>query len=187
MTVYDVLRDQGGLIAGLLAFVAGILAYRAGLAQAKAVEKQNTELHRSERRHLARSSLVAVRLLDGVLAGINDCLDMEQTYVAPGVEVSRGDGQHIEISQAVASRQRIHKPSIEVIWEQLGQQNSEWIRNYMTLDRNILMLWNTKDDKDPTINSMLTEFRKLQAVVRSLRESLETDARRANDVLAEGQ
>ena len=34
--LYEFLRDQGSLIAGVLALIAGILAYRAGVTQAKA-------------------------------------------------------------------------------------------------------------------------------------------------------
>jgi hypothetical protein len=187
MTIYDFLKDQGSLIAGLLAFSAGVLAYCAGRAQADAVEKQNVELRRSELRRLARSILVAVRLLDGVLAGMEEDIESEITYVSRGVEVAQGNGQNVAAVLAGASRKRIRKPEIQIVWEQLGYLDPEWINNYMAMDREISKLWSAEVKNDPTINSMLNEFRKLQTVVRSLRGALETDARRTNDVLLQTQ
>ena len=76
-SIYDVLRDQGSIIGGALAFVAGLLVYRAGNAQAKAVERQNDQLKLSDRRRLARTSLIAARMIDGVLSGMQDDIGRE--------------------------------------------------------------------------------------------------------------
>ena len=66
--LYDFFRDQGSMIAGLLALLAGVLAYGGSLQQVRVVREQNTELKSEARRNRAREGIIAVRLLDGVLS-----------------------------------------------------------------------------------------------------------------------
>jgi hypothetical protein len=83
LNVYDFLKDQGSLIAGMLALVASFLLYWGGRSSAEAqvavlkeqtniLREQNEYLIRENRRHLARSSLSAIRLVIGVLGNIKD-------------------------------------------------------------------------------------------------------------------
>jgi hypothetical protein len=68
--VYEFFRDQGSIIAGLLALAAGILAYRAGISQARSVREQlgymKTAAAESDRRVredlLSAYNAVAVRI-----------------------------------------------------------------------------------------------------------------------------
>jgi hypothetical protein len=52
--VCKLLYDWQSLLAGVLALIAGFAAYCAGRRQARAVEQQNCELKRAEKRRLAR-------------------------------------------------------------------------------------------------------------------------------------
>jgi hypothetical protein len=75
LTLYKLLQDQGSVIAGMLALFAGLAAYWAGRQQAEAVRDQNRELKRSEPRRMARETLIAARLFDGILASVARSID----------------------------------------------------------------------------------------------------------------
>jgi len=181
LTAYDLLKDQGGVVGGLLAFGAGLLAYCAGRAQATAVDKQNEEFKRTERRRLARSCLVAARLTDEVLAGIEDDISRELAYV------SYRQGQDMNNETALAIWKKIRKPELSTVWDQLGVLDREIISKYMNLDREIAKKWET-DFLAPTvvtINSMLDELSKLQVMIDSLRGFLKSDFDKVNSVLCD--
>lgn len=188
MPLYELLKDQGSLIAGLLAFAAGILVYRTGRAQVKAAKEQNADLRRIEKRRLARSSLIAIRLLDGVLSEVGDDINNEIEYVAHSTEVAaKGNGSNVDALLASGSRKRVRRLEVGMVWGQLGTLDPEWIKNYMSLDRELLNLSSKDKKSDPTINSMLNEYRVLLAKVENLRDALGNDARKVNDVLLKTQ
>jgi hypothetical protein len=164
LTAYQLLKDQGSIVGGLLAFVAGLLVYRSGRAQATAVNKQYEEFKETEALRLARSSVVAARMMDGVLAGIEDDLEREEAYV------SHQQNQTITDVMAHAAWIRIRKPELLVVWELLSVLDRSIAKDYMTLDREIAKRCTT-DISNPTvqINSMLSELRKLRETVHNLR------------------
>lgn len=179
--LYGILKDQGSIIAGFLALGAGWLAYSAGLAQAKAVDRQNEELKRTERRRLARSVIVAARLMDGVLSGIKESVDREI------LRVGNSAADPLTIEMAVTFWKRIHKPDLSMVWDQLGILDQEIISNYMRLDR-IVDKKIQPDFLDPTnvkINVILKELREVEAIVTSLQGFLEGVFKNVNLVLAE--
>jgi hypothetical protein len=62
LIAYDFLRDQGSLIAGVLALIAALIA--GGLAYFP-VMKQNKFLKDNQARHQAEETLIAARFCDG--------------------------------------------------------------------------------------------------------------------------
>ena len=84
LTFYKLLKEQGSVLAGILALLAGLAAYCAGRRQAKAVEAQNRGLKQSERCRLSRETLIAIGLIDGLLADALRNVDAIPTF---------GDGQ----------------------------------------------------------------------------------------------
>lgn len=181
LTVYDLLKDQGGVIGGLLAFVAGLLAYLAGRAQAKAVDRQNEEFKRTERRRLARTALGAARMIDGILTGIEADISRELIYV------SNQQNQSLDSNVIEAMWLRIRMPNISLVWDELAILDQEIIKNYMNLERAIVKLQN-RDFLSPTVvasNKALDDLRTSQAIIDSLHGFLKTEFDGANSVLIE--
>ena len=186
MTLYDFLKDQGGLIGGViggfLTLIAGLLAYQAGRQQARAVEHQNADFRRSEKRRLARESLVSQRILDGILAGIIADLEVEINFIGNGIQ-----GQNVDAAVLKASRKKIRKPDLAIAVQYLGACDVEWINNYMALDRDIAKIHELEQTNNPPVNAILDEFRKLHHIAKNLRELLAQRARSSEGVLAETQ
>jgi hypothetical protein len=76
--LYDFFRDQGSIVAGLLALVAGVLAFKGAMraaekqvaavnTQTEALRRQNSDLKTESRRRLAREAITAIKLLGSVL------------------------------------------------------------------------------------------------------------------------
>ena len=179
------LYDWQTIVAGVFALVAGYMAYAAGHEQARLVEQQNTHLQQGDRRRLARSSLVSVRLLDGALAGIEAYINAEVAFIGTTTGITERDGQNVIADHAAASRNRIKIPELSLIWDQLGNMNPEWIGNYMSLHREVLRLTGPGQRQNLKLNSMLDEYRSALAIVDWLRRELECEAGKANATLAE--
>lgn len=173
--MYNILKDLGSFFAGLLALVAGVLAYIAGRAQAKAVEKQNEELKRAECSRVARSRIVAARMMDGVLTGIKEDINRETAYL----DGSSADPLTRQLANAVWGR--VRNPDLSTVWDQLGFLDQEIIKKYMHVERTIYK--NAHPDfTAPTIEhkrTMLVELRGLETIVSTLQGLLqkELDAR----------
>src|SRR3954471_3612059 len=84
--LYDLCRDQGSIIGGLLALTAGYLVFRGTTgaadrqvatahAQTEALRQQNRDLQNEGRRRQARDGVIATKLLASVLGIIRDDVD----------------------------------------------------------------------------------------------------------------
>jgi hypothetical protein len=180
-SVYGFLRDQGSIIAGLFALIAGGIAYLVAVMQIDA-------LKRKEQRQRASTGLSANRLLDGVLAIVDNDLTREIDFVGNGIPISdtiSAQGGAITALLAQLTRQRVKVPDLALIWPQLGLQQTEWINNFLALHRAISNAHQI-DPRQPQIamNRLLDEYRTRLAVVGELRQELEKAARSLNDILA---
>jgi hypothetical protein len=176
--VCKLLYDWQSLLAGVLAVIAGIAAYCAGRRQARAVEEQNSELKRAEKRRLAREELIAVRLLEGGIARTEDDTNRIMDILI--------EPQYQREQATVPSnyRRMIHKPEITVVWEKLGLCDPEIISTYLRLDHKIDQFWETEIVSVPWHNQNLNEF---ATMIKSLRASLAKQAHRVEAVLLETQ
>jgi hypothetical protein len=157
------------LIAGLLALLAGVLAFLIG-------RRQVEWLQRSEKRHLARETLIATRLIDSVLARIQDeikCVRkmLSQRQYQPPDAVAPSD-----------VRKLLHKPNVAVVWDRLGLCDPEIIRAYMDLDADIDQYW---EREIHGVAHHIEQLQKFDAKIEFLRDELGHEARRCTKALAE--
>ena len=128
--LYEFLRDQGSLIAGVLALIAGILAYRAGVTQAKAtMDAANREIAANKDAISAaqEQTRVAQRQISVTLQqerrriaqetyGFLATLDAAMGTVLQDVEASRelfaNQAQHGSSPMAYTARQRIKEDGV---------------------------------------------------------------------------
>jgi hypothetical protein len=119
--VYGFLRDQGAILAGLMAIGAAYLAYRP-------VKQQNEWLKRDSRRKMASEGLVSVRLLEGVLAKIEeDITTLRNALAQPPYSAD-----HATIP--ANWRKLISKPPLATVWDTLGRCSRETVTKYLALD-----------------------------------------------------
>jgi hypothetical protein len=179
--LYAFLRDEGSIIAGLLALVAGGIAYagamRAARIQVDELRQQNSELKAENRRTLARDGIIAVRLLSGVVNRIKDdtkklreLLEQPQ-YKGPNVSAP-GDW-----------RKLIRKPPLEVVWNNLGVCGREIIDGYLLLDSKIDEFAEHEIAGADYMSERVAAFDNL---VGFLNDELDGEAQRCLAVLAEG-
>jgi hypothetical protein len=126
VTLYKLLQDQGSIIAGILAVLAGLVAYCAGRQQVRAVEdqteavrNQNEELKRSERRRLARETLIAIRLFDGILATVAHNIDAIPEF--------GNDSRELGLNGTNGIRRKLAALMLDPVIDQLGNLNREFI------------------------------------------------------------
>ncbi len=184
--LYDFFRDQGGIIAGVIALLAGVVAYlgamRAAKMQVSAVEQQtnvvrqqNAHLKSETPRRLAHDGIIAVRLLEGVLRRIADdiarlskLLD-QPAYCGPNA-VAPADW-----------RKLISKPPLSTVWNNLGICEPEVVYHYLLLDAKIDEFENTAIGVD----NMKNRLADLVNIVKLLQNRLEGVAQRYSGVLAD--
>jgi hypothetical protein len=126
--MYDFLRDQGSLIAGLLALLAGVLAYLAGIKQAGAAREQSIQAREQERRQAGQRILSAGALFDGVLTqfkGETDRLMIK--LMLPGYN-------HADAVVAYDVVRNLALPPIGTVWNELGLFLPDTVRAYFQLD-----------------------------------------------------
>ena len=187
LTLYKLLRDWGSAIGGLLALFAGFIAF-AGVwfsakkqvnstnQQTSVLRQQNTEFKTEARRNFARNALTSITLIESVLRGIqDDIVHVNQLVNQPQFE-------NPALSVPATWRQLIHKPSLAIVWNNLGWCGTEVIRNYLSLDYKLEEFAKTDITAAQVMQNNLREFEK---IVKLLREELEKAARRCNDVLLE--
>jgi hypothetical protein len=170
------LFDWQPLLVGVLALAAGVAAYCAGLRQARAVEEQNRELKRNERRQLAREGIVATRLIDGILAKIEHeiarvtTLFEQPCYQKPDA-IAPADWNRL-----------IQKPNISVVFDKLGMCSEEILAKYMELDAEI------EQYRERNISGVAYHSSAMKTFgmrVKFLRDSLDQQAQTCNKVLFE--
>ena len=123
---YEFLRDQGSFIGGLLALVAGLLLYCVGRQQVRAAKTQILQLKRDRLRNFARESLIAGRLLDGILETVAHNIDSVDKF---GNDLSNVIG--LDTTNKI--REALKQPPLYQVMEYLGQFNIEAIGAYYLL------------------------------------------------------
>jgi hypothetical protein len=185
--LYDLFRDQGSIVAGVLALVAGILAYRGARqaaemqvsalnAQTEAVRQQNTELKNENRRKLAREGIISIRLLGGVLSRVTEDISrLDKLLDQP---------QFFKPDATVPAdwRKLIYKPPLATIWDNLAVCGTEVINNYLLLDAKVEEFINREING---VHYIKNELAKFTNIVNFLDDELRRDATRCNAVLSE--
>jgi hypothetical protein len=183
--LYDFCRDQGSIIAGLLALVAGYIAFRGATraaqqqvaavnAQTEAVRQQNRDLRNEGRRRLAQNGIVAVKLLDGVLEIIRTDVDELKRLL--------NQTQYFGTNRQAPSnyRQMIYKPPLSIVWDDLGACGTLVISNYILLDAKISQFARTQIH---SVDVIQNELQIIINILDALGRELESDAARHNAVL----
>jgi hypothetical protein len=178
--MYDFLKDQGSIIAGLLALSAGVAAvivtWRAGIWQRNALEAQNAELKRQARVNSARQGIVAVRMLTGVIARAEDGIQKlskvlnQPAYDKPDATVPGG------------YREMIVRTELAIVWDVLSRCGYEVVDKYLLLD---LRLTEFASSRVFGVLPVLTELEAIKRIIEVLKQELEGEAERCNSVLAE--
>jgi hypothetical protein len=176
LTVYDLLKDMGGVIGGLLAFMAGLLAYSAGRAQAKAVREQNRQLKCETKRHLAHEVIVATRLIDGVLSRIDTDISRLNSLI---------DQPQYKAEQATIPaswKSLIRRPSIAVVWDKLGLCGQDTIKPYLNLEAEL-----EEFQKNNVLGAKFNKekLQKCSDIVNSLRGFLDAQGKEAHSTILE--
>jgi hypothetical protein len=183
--LYDFCRDQGSIIAGLLALVAGYIAFKGATraaqqqvaavnAQTEAVRQQNRDLRNEGRRRLAQNGIVAVKLLDGVLEIIRTDVDELKRLL--------NQTQYFGTNRQAPSnyRQMIYKPPLSIVWDDLGACGTLVISNYILLDAKISQFARTQIH---SVDVIQNELHIIINILDALGRELESDAARHNAVL----
>jgi hypothetical protein len=180
VTIYDFLKDQGSIIAGLLALGAGIAAVivtrNAGLWQKNALEAQNAELKRQARVDLARQGIVAVRMLSGVIARAEDGVQKLSKAV------SQPQYQEPHATLPNGYREMIVRTELAIVWNVLSRCGYEVVDKYLLLD---LRLTEFASSRVPGVHSFLNELEVIKRIIEVLKIELEGEAQRCNAILAE--
>jgi hypothetical protein len=173
LTFYRLLRDQGSILAGVLALFAGVGAYYAGRRQAKAVREQNRELRQNESRRLAREVLTAARLVDGMLNGVERSIETIPPF--------RGDQQQLGDETARNLRTRLAALAVDPMIAPLGRLGQKNIEAYFML---CFQIDRFRKAGDTTGAALHREFAVIQADISSLREAIAEEVRMAEQALA---
>lgn len=176
--LYDFCRDQGSIIAGLLALAAGYLVFKgvtvaaqkqvaAVNAQTEALRQQNRELRNEGERRLARDQIVALKLLGTVLAIIrNDVDKLKQLLQNP---------RYTGTTRIVPAnyRQLIYKPPLSIMWDDLGICGPDIIANYLQLDARLSEFARTQVY---AVDIMQNELQAISDTLELLERELQSDA-----------
>jgi len=123
-----------------------------------------------EQDRLVREDDISIRLLDGVLAGIDEDIEKEIALIA-----NRGPEKFLDPVIIEAAWKSISKPALTVVWEQLGRREPKWVSDYISMDRKIEKAWCQPRKDNVTINAMLDELRTLRQTVIQLRGALHAE------------
>jgi hypothetical protein len=185
--LYDFCRDQGGIIAGLLALAAGYLVFRgttraadrqvaALTAQTEALRQQNRDLRNETRRRQARDGIVATKLLGSVLGIIrNDVDKLKQLLDQPRYS---GTNRIVPTNY----RQLLYKPPLNIVWDDLGMCSPDIVANYLQLDARLSEFARTQVY---AVDIMQNELQVIADILALLERELESDAARHNNLLLE--
>jgi hypothetical protein len=185
--LYDFCRDQGSIIGGLLALAAGYLIFSnvrrsanqqvaAVNAQTEAVRQQNRDLRDEARHRQARDAMVALKLLASVLAIIRDDVDrLKQLLEQP---------RYVGTTRIVPTnyRQLLYRPSLSILWDDLGMCSPQTISNYLRLDARLAEFARSQVY---AVDIMQNEVREISNILELLEHELASDTARHNTMLAE--
>lgn len=212
--LYEFLRDQGSLIAGVLALIAGILAYRAGVTQAKAtMDAANREIAANKDAISAaqEQTRVAQRQISVTLQqerrrtaqetyGFLATLDAAMGTVLQDVEASRelfaNQAQHGSSPMAYTARQRIKKTAFADLRSGCLRLGGELTASFLSLDNKIDVFatkWYTRpgttggEIREGSNTGLLDELRDIEEHATSLRDQGANEMKHCTAVLAETQ
>ena len=134
--LYDFFRDQGSIVAGLLALVAGVLAFRGAMRSAEkqvaavntqtdALQQQNSDLKTENRRGRAREAIIAIKLLGSVLRIVRgDIAKVKKLVEQP---------QYFGPNKVAptSARQIIYQLPLDIVWGNLGVCGTEVVDKYL--------------------------------------------------------
>jgi hypothetical protein len=183
--LYGFCRDQGSIIAGLMALAAGFIAFKGAMraatqqvvavnAQTEAVRQQNRDLRNEGRRRLAQNGVVAVKLLGSVLEIIRTDVDkLKKLLNQPG---------YFGTNKAVPPeyRQMIYKPPLSIVWDDLRVCGTLVISDYILLDAQISRFTHAQIY---TVDVIQNELQIIINILEALGREIESDATRHTDVL----
>jgi hypothetical protein len=190
LEVYDFLKDQGSLIAGLLALVASFLLYWGGRSSAGAevsalkeqtniLREQNAYLVKENRRKLARESLISIRLIIGALSKIKDDVrDLVKKLEEPQYSQPAIAGNPASVTPRDLAR--LSRPDIELIWNNLAICGQESIEKFLLLDKRILEVTSGDNSNSNHVKHRLAE---ITGIIGFLDQELDSEARQCNLVL----
>lgn len=181
------LYDWQTLVTGLLALAGGFLAagvaYLAGRRQVQAVKdqmaallEQNEDLKRESRRNLARNSLIAIRLVSGVLSKVEDgigSLDESLDHVGSVLP---------EVALPQGFRQLIQRTDLSVVWNTLGVLGRETVEGYLLLDMRLTEFASSRNFSKPAI---MEDLAKIKPLVTFLRRELTKEGQAYNAILTD--
>jgi hypothetical protein len=185
--LYDFCRDQGSIIGGLLALAAGYLIVSsvrrsanqqvaAVNAQTEAVRQQNRYLRDEARHRQARDAMVALKLLGSVLAIIRDDVDrLKQLLEQP---------RYVGTTRIVPTnyRQLLYRPSLSILWDDLGMCSPQTISNYLRLDGQLAEFARSQFY---AVDIMQNEVQEISNILQLMEHELASDTARHNTTLAE--
>ena len=185
--LYDFCRDQGSIIGGLLALAAGYLVFSsvthsanrqvaAVNAQTEAMRQQNRDLQNEARRRQARDAIVALKLLGSVLAIIRNDVDrLKQLLEQP---------RYVGTNRIVPAnyRQLLYRPSLGILWDDLGMCGPETIGNYLQLDAR---LGEFARSQVFAVDIMQNEVQGISEILEMLEQELASETAQHNTMLAE--
>jgi hypothetical protein len=183
--LYDFCRDQGSIIAGLLALLAGYIAFKGAMraavqqvaavnAQTEAVRQQNRDLRNEGRRRLAQNGVVAVKLLGSVLEIIRTDIDNLKKLL--------NQPEYFGTNKAAPPhyRQMIYKPPLGIVWDDLGACGTLVISDYLLLDAKISQFARSQIH---AVDVIQNELQIMINTLDALGHEIESDALRHNAVL----
>ena len=185
--LYDFCRDQGGIIGGLLALAAGYLVFSsvrrsadqqvtAVNAQTEAVRQQNRDLRDEARHRQARDAMVALKLLGSVLAIIRDDVDRLKQLL----EQPRYGGTNRIVPTNY--RQLLYRPSLSILWDDLGMCSPQTISNYLRLDAGLAEFVRSQVY---VVDIMQNEVQEISDILELLERELANDTARHDTTLGE--
>ena len=187
--LYDFFRDQGSIVAGLLALVAGVLAFRGAMRSAEkqvaavntqtdALQQQNSDLKTENRRGRAREAIIAIKLLGSVLRIVRgDIAKVKKLVEQP---------QYFGPNKVAptSARQIIYQLPLDIVWGNLGVCGTEVVDKYLLLDAKLDEFSKTQVY---SVDVIQNELQIIASILDFLERELENDAVRCNAVLLETQ
>jgi len=162
------------LEAGILALFAGILAFLIGKQQAESVRSQTAYLIAENKRSLARRGYVATTMLDGLLDAIKDSLVAVRNFSS---SVNNPNGEAL-VHESL--KQQVKDVDLTLFWSDLGQCNSDTVRNFFNLETRIKQLKTYDNNNAVRIRSQIAD---IDNIIKFLNEELASQRARANSVL----
>jgi hypothetical protein len=144
-------------------------------AQTEAVRQQNRDLRDEARNRQARDAMVALKLLSSVLTIIRDDVDRLKQLL----EQPRYSGTNRIVPTNY--RQLLYRPSLSILWDDLGMCSPQTISNYLRLDAGLTEFARSQVY---AVDIMQNEMQGISDILALLEHELASDTARHNTTLA---